>query len=952
MLRALPPFPRTVFSIGLAALLAGSAALAQNVTTTLRGKVADEQGAALTGASVTARNVDTNAVRTVTTGGHGQFFIPNLPAGTYELTAALSGFGTEKRPGLVLRVGQEGTVDFTLKLGGVSEEVFVAADAPLLETTRNTIGSIINKDQIDQLPVIDRDFSSLAKLSPGVTIGTGGNGDTISMNGQRGFANGFYVDGATAEWQYYGKQSSTFVQDWIQEFQVMTNSYPAEFGTAAGGIVNAITRSGTNDFHGRAYGFFRDDSLDAAPFGGTFDDNGTPQYLDQAPPLSQKRFGGFLSGPIRKDKLFFFAGYERFSRDSSEVLAITDYWRQRGEKGVLPLQGRDNPFIVKLDANLGQSNHAWLRYDRTNRTDTNQTQSFGALETEEARNKFGGPIWNVVGSWTSTLSNTKFNEFRGVYGSNKPPIICNKSGTGGVANLDQGPPGTFSLQAYPGAVFGCPIFTGLEGEQTIQLIDNFSWATGRHQLKAGAQAYQVRTIIDVTNFHDGYWVMPDADRIFDINDPATYPIVFNGNTGRVDVHANLWNWYVYLQDTWQLNDRLTLNLGLRYDLDNSVKAGNEEVDRKNAQLVARYGGTPPLQKTKADTNNIAPRVGLVFTPGSDKRTTLRAAGGRFYDQNHNNFNAIYYANTLLADRFIVFDATDPFSWGPFGSPEALQSFLAQNFPFFPDLSKAQAPSDIINRNDPRLGVAYTDQATAGVSHDFGHGFIVDADYVFSKGKGAPLYIEENVALVNGQYIQPDPRFNSISTLKNLGTSTYNALLTQVRYRGKKGGAQISYTLSKATSNSSASIFGGGAPTNPLDLSEDQGPDNADRRHNLVVSGNYTFPWDIDLAEIFVYRSGPPWSVTTRDQLDSDPFADRPEPRNSRRGDSFSTFDLRATKGIRLRGRVRAAIFWEVYNLFNTDNFYSYTGRLGSPLFGKPSAAYEKRRQQGGIRIDF
>ena len=194
-----------------------------------------------------------------------------------------------------------------------------------------------------------------------------------------------------------------------------------------------------------------------------------------------------------------------------------------------------------------------------------------------------------------------------------------------------------------------------------------------------------------------------------------------------------------------------------------MKAGNEEVDRKNAQLVARYGGAPPLEKTRADTNNIAPRVGLVFTPGSAKRTTLRAAGGRFYDQNHNNFNAIYYANTLLADRFISFDATDPFSWGPFGSPEALQSFLAQSFPFFPDLSKAQAPSDIINRNDPHLGVAYTDQATAGVSHEFGHGLTVDADYVFSRGRGAPLYIEENVALVNGQYVQPDPRFNSIST---------------------------------------------------------------------------------------------------------------------------------------------------------------------------------------------
>jgi outer membrane receptor protein involved in Fe transport len=940
----------TYFAITLLALLATSAALGQNVTATFRGKVTDEQGTALPGTTVIARNVETNERRQVTTGRLGQFFIPNLSAGSYEVTVELSGFAAEKRPGLVLRVGQEATVDFVLKPGAVSEEITVSAQAPVLETTRNTVGTIINKDQIDTLPVIERDFATLAKLSPGVTVGTGGNGDSISMNGQRGFANGFYVDGATAEWQYYGKQSSTFVQDWIQEFQVMTNSYPAEFGTASGGILNAITRSGTNDIVGRVYGFFRDDSFDAAPFAGTFDERGKPQFLDKAPPLRQKRFGGFLSGPILRDRLFFFTGYERFMRDSSEVLAISDYWRQRGQKVVLPIQGRDKPVIAKLDANFNQRNHASLRFDRTDRIDTNQTQLFGALETEEARNRFGGPIWNAVGSWTSMLSNTKFNEARLVWGSNRPPIICNKSGTGGVANLEQGPPGTFSIQVYPGAVFGCPIFTGLEGEETRQIIDNFSWASGRHQFKTGAQAYQVRTIIDVTNFHDGYWEFSE-DRIFDINDPTTYPIIFNGNTGRVDVHTNHRNYYGYVQDTWALNDRLTLNLGLRYDLDNSVTAGNELVDQKNAQLVARYGGAPPLQKTKPDRNNIAPRLGLVFTPGS-KLTTLRAAAGRFYDQNHNNFNAIYYANTLLADRFIVFDATDPFSWGPFGSPEALRAFLAKTFPFFPDLSKAPAPSDIINRNDPRLGVAYTDQVTAGVSRDFGHGLTADADFVHSKGNGNPVYIEENIAFVNGEYIQPDARFNSIATLKNVGKSNYNALLTQLRYHRRNAAAQISYTWSRTTSNSSASIFGGGSPTNPLDLSEDQGPDNSDIRHNLVVSGNYTFPWDIELAPIFVYRSAPPYSVTTRKQLDADPFPDRPEPRNSRRGDSFSTLDLRVSKGFTMGGRVRTSIFWEVYNLLNTDNFFGYVGRIGSPLFGRPTAAYEKRRQQAGIRIDF
>ena len=248
-------------------------------------------------------------------------------------------------------------------------------------------------------------------------------------------------------------------------------------------------------------------------------------------------------------------------------------------------------------------------------------------------------------------------------------------------------------------------------------------------------------------------------------------------------------------------------------------------------------------------------------------------------------------------------------------------------------------------------MSYTDQITGGASHDFGHGFVADVDYVYARGKGIPLYVEENIAIVNGEYVQPDPRFATIGTLKNVGTSQYNALLTSLRYHKGKGGADVSYTLSKTTSNNSSNIFGA-SPTNPFDLSEDQGPDNTDRRHNLVVNGNYTFPWDIQLSGIWAYRSAPPFSVTTREQLDDDPFADRPEPKGSRRGDSFSSVDLRATKGFKVGGRVRLAVFWEMYNLFNTDNFFGYVGQRESPLFGLPTAAYEKRRQQGGVRIDF
>ena len=195
------------------------------------------------------------------------------------------------------------------------------------------------------------------------------------------------------------------------------------------------------------------------------------------------------------------------------------------------------------------------------------------------------------------------------YGSNKAPIICNKSGTGGSAELAKAPIGTFAHIEYPGALFGCPEFDGLEGEENIVLTDNVSMSRGRHQLKFGVQANQVRTIVDATNFNEGFWSHP-TDRLFDRSDPATYPDLFSGLVSPTLAKWSQWNSYYYAQDTWQATDALTLNLGLRYDVDRSATAGNDFVDAKNARIVQRFGGGPLLQKAKVDYNNVAPRLGV------------------------------------------------------------------------------------------------------------------------------------------------------------------------------------------------------------------------------------------------------------------------------------------------------------------------------------------------------
>jgi len=929
-------------------------ARAQTTTSTLRGKAADEQGAALGGVTVTARQIDTNASLSVVSSDAGQYFLPNLPPGRYEVSAELQGFRVERRTDLVLQLGQDVTIDFRLTVGGVQETVTVGATAPILETTKNTVSTIITNDDIDDLPTVERDFSSLARLAPGVAPGVGGNGDSLSMNGQRGFSNGFFIDGATAEWQYYGKQSSTLVQDWIQEFQVMTNSFSAEFGTASGGILNVITRSGTNRYQGRAYGFFRDASLDSAPFAGSFA-NGHPNYLAAAAPFSQQRMGGFVGGPVVRDRLFFFIGAERLKKNSTTILGISDYWRARGLETMLPSGAEDHPFLVKGDLHVNNRNRLSVRYDRSVRTELNLSQAGSAIDTEEDRYAFGGPISNVLGSYTTTVSNSSFNEARLSYGSNKAPIVCNKSGSGGSAQLAKAPIGTFAHVEYPGALFGCPLFTGLEGEENIVLAESLTMSRGRHQLKIGAQGNQVRTIIDVTNYHDGFWSHP-SDRLFNRADPTTYPDLFIGNVGPGLAKTHLWNSYYYVQDTWQPASGMTLNLGVRYDLDRSVTAGNDFVDAKNARIVQRYGGSPLLHKTNVDDNNLAPRIGFAWTPVRAGGTTIRGSGGIFYDQNHNNFNAIYIVNTLLSDGFIQFDANNPLqnpfynSADPAGSASALRAFLARNYPFFPDLTLAAVAPEVVDRLDPNLEVASTAQYGVGLSRNVSRALTIDVDYIHVDGRNMPVFVDDNITFGNGVYSATDPRFARILTLKNVGTSRYNALLTQAQVRWSTGHSGLSYTLSKATSNNEGGIFGG-TETNPFDVTEDQGPDSADRRHNLVLNGSYGFPFGIQLSGIAIYRSAAPFSVTTRFQLDSDPFRDRPEPRNSRRGDSERTIDLRVSKMVRT-GVVRVSGFWEMFNALNTDNFINYTGSLQSPSFGQPLAALDRRRQQIGFRVDF
>ncbi len=939
----------TVLNLTVCLLFHALTGVAQTSFATLKGSITDEQQSVLPGATVTLRQTETNTRRSTVTDRLGQFYVPNLPAGSYEVVVEMAGFGIVKRE-LALEVGQEVTLTLALAVAGVAQEVTVSGQSGLVET-RTTVGRTIGSKLIDDLPTIARDFSDLAKLAPGITS-TGQSGMGFSTAGQKQYQNNVFVDGATNAMQFYGTQAESFPQDWIQEFQVMTNGFSAEFGQASGGVLNVITRSGSNRFNGRAYGFLRDDRFDTAPYAGRFLD-GKPQFLDSPPQFSQQRWGGFLGGPIRKDRVFFFGGVESLDNQATTVLALSNYWRDRGNETVLPSENTNTVFMAKADWNANVNNRVSFRHSRTTKVDKNCSGQGGdgcnsnPLWTQEKRATFDGPLWSVLGNWTSTLSRRSFNELRGYYGVNKLFITCNLAGTYGLDLLEKNATaGQFTERTYPGGSFGCSTTGGLEGETNVYVNDAFVWVSGRHQVKVGGQLSRVRFLMDIDASQKGRWSFP-TDVAFDINNPASYPDQFNAAIGTATHSEARWNQSLFVQDTWQVRSDLTFNFGLRYDIDNTITVGNELVDARNARYVRDLGVDPPLTKVKRDLNNLAPRAGFVWVPTANRLWAIRGSAGVFYDQNHFNYNDVYVNQTLLADKRVSFNANNAAANPFWPDRNALRAFLASNFPLFPNLTSLRTIPQLIVALAPDFRIPYSTQGTLGFSGQIGSRISVQADYVHARGEDAVIGRDINIALVNGQFLGVNPRYSGFTEVANLGWTRYNGLQTRAEFRSAPGRIGVSYTLAKATSNTLATGVAGTAATNPLDLSIDEGPTTEDRRHVLTVDGSFELPWDFQVSGLGRYYSPLPYSVSSRFVV----FA-RPEPRNSRRGDNEYNVDLRVGKTFKLRGRMAAGLFWEMFNVANTDNFQAFQGSLESSAFGQPSRALPKRRQQFGFRFDF
>jgi len=903
----------------LATVACTRVAAGQSVDAIVKGLVTDQTGAVQPGATVTVTNVETGLVRSATTDGSGFYRTPPVPAGVYNVTAELAGFRPQIRMRQILHVGTTVTIDQVFDAIAAAEAVEVVSEAPVLETTKNTLSRLIIRDELDALPVADRNFNGLASLAPGVTA-TGIYGG-VDIDGSRDFQNGYYVDGVSAEGIALGDQRITYAQDWIQEFQVLTGQYNAEFGRSSGGVLNAITRSGSNLMAGRAYGFFRNGSWDA-----------TPAFASSKAPLDSKRLGATLGGRLISDRLFFFAGFEWFDSATSNVVnsSFPDY------NGLVPATSDQKLSLVKLEYHSGESSTFRARYNRDTRDSTGV--GVGGVVTEEDGVSETYAANDLVGSWSRVLSASTFNELRAAFSDTTRDSRCNFA--------ERNPPGTWFQRRYAGATLGCPTGFGRVDSSELQLIEEPSWSRGKHDVKSGVQVSRGRSSGDFRFLRDGAYIFRH-DIPFSLSNPASYPNRFALFEGPTAWDFSRWAGGIFVQDSWRMTSDLTVNAGLRYDLDGTYTALNSlvRVDRG-------------LNTTTVDRDNIAPRIGVAWTPFHDSgRTLVRGGVGVYYDENHTNVGTHLLWNGLLAERSVVVDASIP-GLNPYWPDIArLRRFLAESLArnTIPNISVIGGTPDI----EQDLQVPYTIQASAGVSRDFSEGWTASADVVFARGLDQYLIRDVNYdreAALAGRPVRLNPNYSFINRYGNGGRFTYRALQVQVGFApSAKYLVRLSYTLAKNESNTNTALMGisaDGAATNPFDYEEDFGPANNDIRHNLSINAVTTLPLGIQASGILSARSALPWSVTTSEQLDSDVFPDRPEPRNSRRGDGFFSLDMRLARVFPFRGRWAATAFVEIYNVTNAANYVGYIGTIGAAQFGQPTAALEKRRVQLGFRVDF
>jgi outer membrane receptor protein involved in Fe transport len=893
---------RTVVGSLILLLCVGSHAVrAQKALFDLQGLVTDQQGAVLPGATVTAHNLATGLSRPAVTDREGRYLIPALPpAGTYEIRVELTGFATEIRTNQVFTAGISATQNFVLKLSSVSETVTVTAQTAIVDTTSARVSSTITQQAMEALPVKTHNYFNLITLNSSMYIPPGT--DNIYSNAGEVWTVGTYVDGIDNFSRQLTLQagpqqgSGGFAYETVKEVQIITNQYSAEFGGHSGATISAITKSGTNSFTGSAFLGVRPGSLDAKP-----------PLAKVATPYSQQQFGATLGGPIKQDRVFFFANYQQ-RRERSNVVVTSP----AAPGLVVPTPADEYITHGRVDIRFSDSK---LLAIRANSDDWHKTYETGGLSLPGTGFDWKNYSHVAHVMYNTVLSDKKLNELRGQF----IRYYDLRSAIGKGPQLAYAGYATEGNNATSAQGYGIP-------EDAYDISDTFTLLSGPHNFKFGGEYnYNRGAELNVTN-DDGVYRFSGAPSVT----PTPYLFLqgFELTPGVGQMKPKVHAFIGYVQDDWHAARHLTLNLGLRYMV----------------ELIRDTLG----YNAPADKRNFDPRIGMSWDVAGNQKWVVRAGAGRFTQQ---QLTYTFIRGGLFGPQGVVSLSLSPTSPGFPVFPNVL--------PAFPAGAVLPARNVEFMSNDLRNEYAW--QGTAGVQHELGPQTVVAIDYayVWAMKHG---YLDMNAPAPNPpgnirsiaqadltRPILPVPGgFRNMAYLTNQGRVWYHGTHVSIQHRMRQFTFMANYTY--ATSTDMLNHWS--VPpdsTNPL---LDKGPSTGDIRHNFVSSATWSAPFKNvvfkgwDLSAIIQMRSGLPYNITYGDDRNGTGQGDaRPGGRMTGRQDSYSDVDFSVTRVIPVTARTRFELRAMSFNLLNTMNYTSYVGTLSSLSFGKPTSGMPGRQFQ-------
>jgi hypothetical protein len=914
-------------------LVLSAVASAQTFRGTILGTVTDPNGAVVSGAKITVKNTSTGLERSTTTDDAGNYTVAELPVGPYEVRVEQTGFVPSVVSNVAVEVSAERRVDVKLNVAGAETLVTIAANVQV-ETTSNMLGGTITTKAAEDLPINGRDFTKFLVMVPGATGDPSGATDSpgsfglFSANGNRGRANNYLLDGtdmndgyrnlpAINEAGVFGTPATILPIEAISEAAILSN-FEAEFGRNSGAIVNIVTKSGTNDFHGSLFEFFRNNKLDAR---NVFNPKPDPQTA-----FRNNQFGGAVGGPIKRDRTFFYFAYE----GQRERVGLNSTARVPDPREIAALGGPTNPVIARLLARnpWPAPNRPLPLFDNTGRPNlfvttpaSNDVDSLiGKIDHSFNRdNQLTGRYFygtsdqsfplailagNILPGYNTTtptkvhlvsisylkiLSATKVNELRFGFNRFKEGFFPEDNNfdprsiglnTGITSDQDFGLPQIRIHDdlgiANIGATLSVP---RARTDINYQVIDNFSWKLTRHDLKFG---YEFRRTTVDQFFDAGYRGRLDFGSLADfLSGTLSGGRAARGNSSRFtfqNSHAG------YVQDTFRQGPQLTLNLGLRWDFFGVIDEKNHllsNFDPARGLVQVGSAGLPRLYDR--DWNNFSPRLGLAWNLNGKGKTVLRAGWGLFYDA----FSQDFFAGQLPFNTFNPGPAFNPVGPSPILFSFSTVDTIQNGVPIFTDF----LDSDVF-AVDPNLRTPYVQNYNVNIQRELFRNGVLEVGYVGSHGTKLFRYRDINQPVNpsvssarpfdNGPFAPSGGTFFYVNQLETTAFSNYNALQTSFSVRDRRGfSTQINYTWSHSIDNASDGqdyVANATQPDNSFCTRCEKANSNFDNRHRFVVSASYAIPnfseshprlgkgWQLNT--VVTLRTGNPFHLTLFDDYNN------------------------------------------------------------------------------------